>query len=82
MEPLQTNIEDPVDETQVPKPQKYAKTYLICDQRNVLAGLRRLQSMSNPIERHCMFLIILNFKFMKAGYSNAKINLLEQIIKK
>jgi hypothetical protein len=66
-----------VDETQMAKPQKYTDTLFVI-RKMFLVGLRDLQSMSNPIEP-CMFLIILNFKFMKAGYFDPKIKLLEQI---
>ena len=45
-----------VDETLMPKPQEYTDT-LILTKRLFLVGLRGLQSISNPVERPCMYLL-------------------------
>ena len=41
-----------VDETQMPKPQKYTDTFILT-KKLFLVGLRGLQSISNPVERPC-----------------------------
>ena len=42
-----------VDETQMPKPQKYTDTFILT-KKLFLVGLRGLQSISNPVERPCI----------------------------
>jgi hypothetical protein len=42
-----------VDETQMPKPQKYRDTFILI-KNLLLVGLRGLQSISKSVERPCM----------------------------
>ena len=41
-----------VDETQMPKPQKYTDTFILT-KKLFLVGLLGLQNISNPVERPC-----------------------------
>ena len=43
-----------VDETQMPKPQKYTDTFILT-KKLFLVGLRGFQNISNPVERPCIF---------------------------
>ena len=42
-----------VDETQMPKPQKYTDTFILT-KKLFIVGLRGLQNISIPIERPCI----------------------------
>ena len=41
-----------VDETQMPKPQKYTDTFILT-KKLFIVGLRGLQNLSIPVERPC-----------------------------
>ena len=43
-----------VDETQMPKPQECTDIFTLT-KKLFLVGLQGLQSMSNPVERPCMY---------------------------
>ena len=43
-----------VDETQMPKPQKYTDTFILT-KKLFIVGLRGLQNISIPVERPCSF---------------------------
>ena len=43
-----------VDETQMPKPQKYTDTFILT-KKLFIVGLRGLQNISIPVERPCIY---------------------------